>query len=80
MPERIPLIKSTRELSVGKPVIYGAAGILGLYLLSKYLQASRENRILNGIQQLAQSNAAIASGLGQNKINDEPRITNYPEF
>ena len=74
MGESIPI------LSIGKPVVYGGAGLLGIYLLSKYLQNKQQNRILSGIDQLAQSNAAMQKSMIRSQNNEEPKVSNYPEF
>ena len=72
------LYNVNKQVTVRKPVLYGAAGVLGLYLLSKYLQNSDQNRILNSIQnQAVRTNSLLErSVMGDPNV---PKESNYPE-
>jgi uncharacterized membrane protein YgdD (TMEM256/DUF423 family) len=75
----ITLLDVHKKLTVSKPLVAGAAGVAGIYLLSKYLQASKENRILNALQQqAATTNALLQRSVVNNK--GEPKVSNYPEY
>lgn len=79
MAEGITLAGIRKKLSVKKPLAIGATGIAGIYLLSKYLQGSKENRILNALQQ----QSAVTNELLQRSAVDksrDPKVSSYPEY
>jgi hypothetical protein len=75
----LTLLNVNKKVTVGKPLLFGAAGLLGVYLLSKYLQSSKENRIFNTMEkQTSAINELVKRSLPE--TSGVPKVSNYPEF